>query len=92
MRPVQSLSDLMQDIKGSSSKWINEKKFIRHKFEWQEGYGAFSYSRSQIGNVMRYIENQENHHQKETFITEYKNFLQKFEAGFDNRYIFKELE
>jgi len=92
MRPVQSLSDLMQDIKGSSSKWINEKKFIKHKFEWQQGYGAFSYSRSHIGNVIAYIENQEKHHQKENFISEYKNFLRKFEIDYDERYIFKELE
>lgn len=90
MRPVQSLSDLMQDIKGSSSKWINEKKFIQHKFEWQEGYGAFSYSKSQIGKVIAYIENQEKHHQKENFISEYKNFLRKFEIDYDDRYIFKE--
>ena len=55
MRPVQSLSELMQDIKGSSSKWINEKKIVKGRFEWQEGYGAFSYGKSQIGNVISYI-------------------------------------
>lgn len=92
MRPVQSLSELMQDIKGSSSKWINEKRFTKHKFEWQEGYGAFSYSKSQVADVVKYIENQETHHKKESFLEEYKNFLQKFEINFDDRYIFKDVE
>lgn len=92
MRPVQSLSELMQDIKGSSSKWINEKRFTKHKFEWQEGYGAFSYSKSQVADVVNYIENQETHHKKESFLEEYKNFLQKFEINFDDRYIFKDVE
>ena len=75
MRPIQSLSDLMQDIKGSSSKWINEKKFIKEKFEWQEGFGAFSYSKSQASRVIAYVENQEVHHRKITFLEEYKSFL-----------------
>lgn len=92
MKPAQSLSDLMQDIKGSSSKWINEKKFIPHKFEWQQGYGAFSYSRSHISNVIEYIENQESHHKKQTFLEEYIMFLKKFEIEFDDKYIFKEPE
>lgn len=92
MRPTQSLSDLMQDIKGSSSKWINEKKFIKDKFEWQQGYGAFSYSKSQAAEVIAYVQNQEVHHQKITFLNEYKRFLEKFEVDYDERYIFKELE
>lgn len=92
MRPTQSLSDLMQDIKGSSSKWINEKKFIRDKFEWQEGYGAFSYSKSQSSRVISYIQNQEIHHRKMNFIDEYKMFLKKFEIEYDERYVFKALE
>lgn len=89
MRPIQSLSDLMQDIKGHSSKWINEKKFIREKFEWQEGYGAFSYSKSQVSKVISYVRNQEEHHRKITFLDEYKMFLEKFEVPYDERYIFK---
>ena len=89
MRPAQSLSELMQDVKANSSKWINEKKFINDKFEWQEGYGAFSYSRSQISKVIAYIENQKEHHRKTTFLEEYKNFLEKFEIDYDERYIFK---
>ena len=92
MRPIQSLSDLMQDIKGSSSKWINKKRFIKGKFEWQSGYGAFSYSRSQVREVIAYIENQEVHHHKITFLEEYKSFLEKFEIDYDERYIFKEPE
>ena len=68
MRPIQSLSDLMQDIKGDSSKWINDNHFVRGKFSWQEGYGGFSYSKSQIPQVAKYIETQEKHHQKRTFI------------------------
>ncbi|WP_339815024.1 IS200/IS605 family transposase [uncultured Imperialibacter sp.] len=92
MRPTQSLSDLMQDIKGSSSKWVNTNKFTRGKFEWQEGYGAFSYSKSQVSNVIDYIENQEIHHQKITFLDEYKEFLNKFEIDYDERYLFKDLE
>ncbi|HCQ12510.1 IS200/IS605 family transposase [Flavobacterium sp.] len=90
MRPTQSISDLLQDIKGSSSKWINEKKFLKVKFEWQEGYGAFSYSKSHDNNVINYIQNQENHHKKETFREEYLKFLKVFEIEYDERYIFNE--
>ena len=91
MRPHQSVSNLMQDVKGDSSKWINEKKFVKGKFEWQEGYGAFSYGKSQIKDVILYIENQEQHHKKKTFIEEYLNFLEKFEVAYDEKYVFKEL-
>ncbi len=91
MRPTQSISDLMQDIKGNSSKWINEKSFLKVRFEWQEGYGAFSYSKSHVNNVIDYIKNQEEHHKKESFIAEYLKFLKVFEIEYDERYIFKEL-
>jgi putative transposase len=91
MRPTQSISDLMQDIKGNSSKWINEKKFLKAKFEWQEGYGAFSYSKSQVNKVIDYIKNQETHHKKKSFRDEYLDYLQKFEVDYDEKYIFKEL-
>ena len=91
MRPSQSISDLLQDIKGSSSKWINEKKFLKVKFEWQEGYGAFSYSKSHVNDVINYIQNQESHHKKESFRDEYLKFLKVFEIEYDERYIFKEL-
>ncbi len=91
MRPTQSISDLMQDIKGSSSKWINQKGFIKGKFEWQEGYGAFSYGKSQVKDVIAYIENQEQHHSKKTFRDEYMDFLKKFDIEYDEQYIFKEM-
>lgn len=91
MRPTQSVSDLLQDIKGNSSKWINDKRFTKSKFEWQEGYGAFSYGKSQIKDVMAYIENQEQHHKKRTFREEYLDFLEKFEIDYNEKYIFKEL-
>ena len=92
MRPTQSLSNLMQDIKGSSSKWINEMRFIKEKFEWQEGFGAFSYSKSQASVVIDYVQNQEMHHQKISFIDEYKKLLSEFEIEYDERYLFKSLE
>jgi putative transposase len=92
MRPSQSLSDLMQDIKGSSSKWINERKFLKFKFSWQEGYGAFSYNKSQILKVINYINNQETHHKKKSFIEEYRDFLQAFNIDYDEQYIFKPIE
>ena len=91
MRPTQSISDLLQDIKGSSSKWINEKKFLKVKFEWQEGYGAFSYSKSQSNAVIDYIKNQEQHHAVKTFREEYLEFLELFEIDYDERYVFKDL-
>jgi len=92
MRPIQSLSDLLQDIKGDSSRWINERKFIKGHFSWQEGYGAFSYGKSQISRIISYIENQEEHHKKKSFIQEYKEFLNAFEIEYDERYIFKQVE
>ncbi len=72
MRPVQSLSELIQQLKGDSSRWINEKKFVEGTFEWQEGYGAFSYGKSQINSVIDYIQNQEEHHRTKPFLDEYK--------------------
>jgi hypothetical protein len=82
---------LLQDIKGSSSKWINEKKFLKVKFEWQEGYGAFSYAKSQVDTVINYIKNQERHHTGKTFREEYLEFLKLYEIDYDERFIFKEL-
>lgn len=91
IRPVQSISELMKSVKQNSSKWINENKFANSHFEWQEGYGAFSYSKSQLNAVINYIENQEQHHKKKTFKEEYINFLEKFEVDYDEKFIFKEL-
>jgi len=92
MRPDQSLSDLMQDIKGSSSGWINENKFLKSHFEWQSGYGAFSYSKSQVAAVIKYIHDQKIHHSQVCFLDEYKQFLKDFEIDYDERYMFNEPE
>lgn len=92
MKPTQSLSELMQDVKGDSSKWINQKRFTKGKFSWQEGFGAFSYSKSHINQVIDYIKNQEEHHKKRSFLEEYRTLLEKFEVEFDQRYIFREVD
>jgi len=91
-KPHQLIPDLIQDVKGCSSKWINAKGFIRGKFNWQEGYGAFSYSHSQIDAVARYIQNQEQHHMKKSFKEEYREILKQFNITFDEKYILKDLE
>jgi len=91
-RPNQSLSHLMRIVKGESSEWINKEKFNSSAFRWQEGYGAFSYSRSQIPAVCKYIENQEEHHRKKRFLEEYKHILDESGIEYDERYIFKPLE
>ena len=91
MRPSQSVSELLQDIKANSSKWINDKKFLKTKFEWQEGYGAFSYSKTHVEAVVKYIANQEKHHEKLSFKEEYLDMLNKFEIDYDEKYIFKDL-
>lgn len=92
MRPHQSLSDLMQDIKGSSSEWINKNKFLVSHFEWQSGYGGFSYSKSQVAGVIAYVQNQKIHHREVSFLDEYKQLLKDFEISYDDRYIFREPE
>lgn len=91
LRPVQALSDLVQEVKSSSSKWINENNFISFRFEWQDSFGAFSYGKSQINDVIEYIENQEKHHHKKSFREEYLGFLNKFEIEYEEKYVFKEL-
>lgn len=79
LKPAMPISDLIRDIKNNSTNFINKKKFLKGKFEWQEGYGAFSYSHSQMNHVYQYIANQEEHHRKKTFKEEYFDFLEKFE-------------
>ena len=92
MKPNISISDLVRDIKAGSSKFINDSKWVNGKFNWQEGFGAFSYSKSQIDNVIKYILNQEEHHKKETFKEEYFGFLNKFEIDYDEKYLFEWIE
>jgi putative transposase len=91
MRPHQSVSALIQNVKTESSKWIKAQEFS-NSFAWQEGYGAFSYAKSQVNDVIKYIQNQEKHHQKQTFLDEYRRFLNAFEIDWEEKYIFKELE
>lgn len=91
MRPNQSVSDLLQDIKRNSALWINQSGFICRKFEWQKGYGAFSYSKSHVDRVVKYIDNQEIHHSKISFRDEYIDFLEKFAVPYDERYIFDDI-
>lgn len=92
IKPSISLSDLVRDIKSNSSKFINDKSWISGKFSWQEGFGAFSYSKSQIDTVVRYILNQEEHHKTKTFREEYIEFLEKFEIEYNEAYLFESLE
>jgi REP element-mobilizing transposase RayT len=92
MQPNQSISKLVQQIKGSSSKWINEQNFIVGKFNWQSGFGAFSYAKSQIDSVVKYIINQENHHKKKTFKNEYLEMLKAFDVKYNEQFIFKEIK
>ena len=92
MRPTQSLSDLMKNVKQDSSNWINQKGFVRERFSWQSGYGAFSYAKSELPNVINYIKNQEAHHKGETFLEEYIRLLDLFDVEYDQRYVFKALE
>jgi len=92
MKPHQSIADLLQDIKGNSSGWINEKGFVKGRFSWQAGYGAFLYSHSHLDRVIKYIQNQESHHRKKTFKEEYLSLLKAFNVEHDEKYLFKWIE
>jgi putative transposase len=89
LKPDISISKVLQIIKANSSKWINENKLVAGKFQWQSGYGAFSYSRSQRDSVIKYIIEQENHHKKRTFKNEYLDLLKKYEVKYDEQYLFQ---
>jgi REP element-mobilizing transposase RayT len=92
MHPSQSMSELMRIVKGDSSEWINTKGFVKGKFSWQESFGAFSYGRSQLDQVYKYIMNQKQHHTKRTFLEEYIELLEKFDVTYDKRYIFHSID
>ncbi len=92
MRPSCCLSDLIREVKKSSNDYIKENNFTKYNFSWQEGYGAFSYSHSQLDNVIGYIRNQKEHHKKATFKEEYIDFLKKFNITFDEKYLFEWIE
>ncbi|SHG55297.1 REP element-mobilizing transposase RayT [Flavobacterium micromati] len=88
IKPNKALSDLVRDIKANSSRFINEKAWVNGKFEWQTGFGAFSYSHSNLTNVIRYIQNQEEHHKAKTFKEEYVAFLEAFDVDYKTEFIF----
>ena len=88
IKPDVALSDLMRDIKAGSSGFINDKRWVAGKFAWQEGFGAFSYSHSQLTTVIRYIQNQEQHHTRKSFRQEYLEMLDKFKVTHDEQYVF----
>jgi REP element-mobilizing transposase RayT len=88
-KPTILISDFVKEIKVESNEFINSKNWVKGKFSWQEGYGVFSYSHSHIDAVVKYVLNQEKHHQKRTFKDEYLDLLNKFEIPFDERYVFE---
>jgi len=92
MKPSIALSDLVRDIKNNSSAFITKKRWVRGKFNWQEGFGAFSYGHSQIDDVVKYIQNQEKHHAQKTFKEEYLEVLKKFSVKYDDKYVFDWIE
>jgi putative transposase len=92
LKPTMAISDLMRDLKNNSTNLINETKWLKNKFAWQEGYAVFSYSHSQVETVYYYILNQEEHHRKITFREEYIDFLDKFNVPFEERFLFEWIE
>jgi putative transposase len=91
LKPSVSVSDVMKNAKAKSSKWVNENKLLKHRFEWQVGFGSFSYSRSHIDAVYKYIQNQERHHHKQSFKEEYIEMLEKYGVEYDLKFIFEDL-
>lgn len=89
LKPNVAISDLVRDVKSDSTEFIKKKGFVRSRFNWQEGFGAFSYSRSQLDAVAKYVLNQEKHHAKRTFKDEYVQLLDRFEVEYEDRYLFK---
>jgi REP element-mobilizing transposase RayT len=91
LRPVVSVSELMKTVKAKSSKYINDHALTADRFEWQEGYGVFSYHQSLVDTVFKYIQNQEEHHKVQPFLEEYTELLKEFKVAYDEQYIFQEL-
>ena len=81
----------MRDVKGDSSEWINDRGFLKERFSWQAGYGAFSYNYRQVDTIIKYIMNQEEHHRRKTFRKEYVEFLEKFNVSYNPRFIIKDI-
>ena len=91
LKPVMSVSELMKTVKAKSSKYVNDHSLTPARFEWQAGYGVFSYSQSQVDTVYKYIQNQEAHHKKGNFKEEYLGLLKEFKIEYDEQYIFQDL-
>ena len=91
LKPAVSVSDLMKTVKAKSSKYINDHSLTPARFEWQEGYGAFSYRQRDVDQIYKYVQNQEAHHQNQTFREEYLDLLKEFEIGYDEQYIFQDM-
>ena len=92
LKPVVSVSELMKVVKAKSSRYINEHNLTRQRFEWQEGYGVFSYRHSDINTIFKYIQNQEAHHRAISFRNEYLELLKEFYVTYDEQYIFQDLQ
>jgi putative transposase len=92
LKPSMALADLVRDIKADSSTYINKNRWVRGKFTWQEGYGAFSYGHSQLDTIISYIQNQEKHHRRRSFKKEYLGLLRKFDIAFEDKYVFDFIE
>ncbi len=92
LNPAEALSDLIKEVKRCSTNFINEQKWVRGKFSWQNGYGGFSYSRSHLDKVINYIKNQEKHHKQKTFREEYVELLKNFEIEYDEKFLFEDVE
>jgi REP element-mobilizing transposase RayT len=88
MQPDLALSDLVREVKKGSTNFINDNRWVKGRFNWQEGFGGFSYARSSLDAVIRYIQNQDRHHAKQSFREEYMRLLRKFDVAFDERYVF----
>ena len=92
LRPSMAISDLIRDVKSDSTEFVNKKRFVRGRFSWQEGFGAFSYSRSDLDAVAKYVLDQERHHKRRSFKEEYMTLLDRFEVEYEDRYLFKWIE
>jgi len=92
LKPAISLADLVRDIKADSSTFVNKQRLVHGRFGWQKGYGAFSYGHSQLDRIIRYIQNQEQHHKRSSFKREYLTLLRKFDIAFEEKYVFDFIE
>jgi REP element-mobilizing transposase RayT len=92
LKPTMALANLMREVKAESTNFLNQKKLVRGRFSWQEGYGAFSYGHSQLDTIVRYIQNQEQHHKRQSFRDEYLTLLRKFDIAFEEKYVFEFVE